>query len=39
MADFTKQYALWDEFLSVWPASRLKAMTLNEYSQNTNGPK
>lgn len=28
-----KQYALWDEFLSVWPVSRLATMTLDEYSQ------
>ncbi|EGR1891221.1 hypothetical protein D3O61_06205 [Vibrio vulnificus] len=33
MADFPKQYALWDEFLSVWPASRLATMTLDDYSQ------
>lgn len=33
MTDFPKQYALWDEFLAVWPASRLAAMTLDEYSQ------
>lgn len=33
MTDFSKQYALWDEFLSVWPASRLATMTLDEYSQ------
>ncbi|WP_114716643.1 McrB family protein [Vibrio cholerae] len=33
MADFIKQYALWDEFLSVWPAARLQTMTLDEYSQ------
>lgn len=33
MSDFQKQYALWDEFLSVWPASRLATMTLDEYSQ------
>lgn len=32
MSDFQKQYALWDEFLSVWPASRLATMTLDEYS-------
>ncbi|MCX7896848.1 MAG: hypothetical protein N2441_03130 [Rhodocyclaceae bacterium] len=28
MIDFQKQYALWDEFLTVWPASRLATMTL-----------
>lgn len=33
MSDFQKQYALWDEFLTVWPASRLATMTLDEYSQ------
>ena len=33
MSDFQRQYALWDEFLSVWPASRLATMTLDEYSQ------
>ena len=32
MSDLQKQYAAWDEFLSVWPASRLATMTLNEYS-------
>lgn len=33
MSDFQKEYALWDEFLSIWPASRLASMTLDEYSQ------
>ncbi|GGX87727.1 McrB family protein [Vogesella alkaliphila] len=33
MSDFQQQYALWDEFLSAWPASRLSMMTLEEYSQ------
>ena len=33
MSDVQKQYALWDEFLSVWPASRLATMTLDEYTQ------
>ena len=33
MSDFQAQYALWDEFLSVWPASRLATMTLDDYSQ------
>lgn len=33
MSDLQKQYALWDEFLGVWPASRLATMTLDEYSQ------
>lgn len=32
MSDFQPQYARWDEFLSVWPASRLATMTLDEYS-------
>lgn len=26
MSDFQKEYALWDEFLSIWPASRLASM-------------
>jgi len=33
VSDFQKQYALWDEFLSVWPASRLATITLDDYSQ------
>lgn len=33
MSDFQKHYALWDEFLSVWPTSRLATMTLDEYNQ------
>ena len=33
MADFQQQYALWDEFLSVWPVSRLASMTIDEYTQ------
>lgn len=33
MSDFQKQYALWDDFLSVWPATRLATMTLDEYTQ------
>ncbi len=33
MSDFQKQYALWDEFLTVWPASRLATMTLDDYTQ------
>lgn len=33
MNDFSEQYALWDEFLSIWPISRLASMTLDEYSQ------
>ena len=33
MSDFQTQYALWDEFLTVWPASRLATMTLDDYTQ------
>lgn len=33
MSDLQQQYGLWDEFLSVWPTSRLTTMTLDEYSQ------
>jgi 5-methylcytosine-specific restriction protein B len=33
MPDFQQQYAIWDEFLSVWPVSRLTSMTINEYTQ------
>ncbi|KAB2843453.1 MAG: AAA domain-containing protein [Burkholderiales bacterium] len=33
MSDFQKQYALWDEFLTVWPATRLATMTLDDYTQ------
>ncbi len=33
MSDFEKQYALWDEFLAVWPLTRLTTMTLDEYTQ------
>jgi len=33
MNNFKHSYALWDEFLSVWPASRLATMTLDDYSQ------
>ena len=32
VADFQKEYALWDEFLDLWPVSRLRKMTLAEYS-------
>jgi len=32
MIDFPKQYALWDEFLTVWPRARLTTLTLDEYS-------
>src|ERR1035437_2706378 len=34
MSDFQQQYALWDEFLNVWPLSRLTTMTLDEYTQS-----
>lgn len=33
MTEFAKQYELWDEFLALWPISRLKTMTLDEYTQ------
>lgn len=33
MSEFVKQYELWDEFLALWPISRLKTMTLAEYTQ------
>ena len=33
MSDFQQQYALWDEFLTIWPSTRLATMTLDEYSQ------
>ena len=33
MSDFQTQYALWDEFLQIWPASRLATMSLDEYTQ------
>lgn len=33
MSDFQKQYALWDEFLTVWPVSRLTTMTMEDYTQ------
>lgn len=33
MSDFQQQYALWDEFLKVWPAPRLATMTPDEYTQ------
>lgn len=31
MSSFAEQYELWNEFLRVWPISRLKTMTLDEY--------
>jgi 5-methylcytosine-specific restriction enzyme subunit McrC len=37
MSDFQQQYDLWDEFLKTWPASRLAAMTLDEYTQAGSG--
>ena len=33
MSNLQKQYALWDEFLGVWPASRLATMTLDDCTQ------
>ena len=33
MSDLQKQYTLWDEFLIVWPASRLATMMLDDYTQ------
>lgn len=33
MSDFKQKYALWDEFLRVWPIDRLASMTLDEYTQ------
>ncbi|UOD32156.1 AAA family ATPase [Massilia violaceinigra] len=33
MSDLKKQYDLWDEFLAVWPESRLATMTLDEYTK------
>ncbi len=34
MSDFQKQYALWDEFLTIWPRKRLATMTLDEYTRS-----
>lgn len=33
MSDYKKPYILWDEFLSVWPISRLATISLDEYTQ------
>lgn len=33
-AEYQAQYALWDEFLALWPISRLRTMTLEEYTQS-----
>lgn len=33
MSEFQQHCPLWEEFLTVWPASRLASMTLDEYSQ------
>lgn len=33
MSDFQKHYDRWDEFLRVWPASRLATMELDEYTK------
>lgn len=32
-AEYQAEYALWDEFLQQWPITRLRTMTLAEYSQ------
>lgn len=32
MSDFQEQNAVWDEFLKVWPLSRLSTMTLDQYT-------
>ncbi len=32
MTGFSEKYALWDEFLKVWPVARLATMTLDEYT-------
>lgn len=33
MSDLKKEYELWDEFLTVWPLTRLATMTLDDYTQ------
>ncbi len=33
-AEYQAQYKLWDQFLEVWPISRLRTMTLEEYTQS-----
>ena len=33
MSDLKKQYELWDEFLNVWPLTRLATMTLDDYTE------
>jgi 5-methylcytosine-specific restriction protein B len=33
MSNFQQQYALWDEFLTIWPRERLATMTLDDYTQ------
>lgn len=33
MTNFEEQYKLWDQFLTMWPASRLATMTLDDHSQ------
>jgi 5-methylcytosine-specific restriction protein B len=33
MSDFPQQYALWDDFVTLWPREQLATMTLDEYSQ------
>lgn len=36
MANEQEKYDLWDEFLTEWPASRIKNMKLEEYTQAGN---
>lgn len=33
MDNAVEQYALWDEFLTIWPRERLRTMALDEYSK------
>jgi len=33
MSNLKNEYELWDEFLEVWPISRVKLMTLDDYTQ------
>lgn len=35
MSDFQNEYALWDEFLQVWPVERLARMTLDDYTNSS----
>jgi len=34
MSELDKQYDLWEEFLTVWPETRLASMTLDEYTKS-----